>query len=129
MSATIPTPNMTITPAEAKVLEAAMDLCRETTFTRVRVLDVLRETIKPWSQPQPAQGLWEAFEAAVTALDYAEDPSRYCEACEGKGEAMVTVKACCRGPAHAIECGCAGVDREELAECAACGGRAYVGHR
>lgn len=127
MSATIPTPDMTMSEAEALVLEAAMELCRETTFTRVRVLDVLREAIKPWSQPQPAQDLWLAFEAAVTALDYANDASRYCDACKGKGERLVTVKACCKGPE--VACGCHGVDGEELAECPDCRGRAYVGRR
>lgn len=126
---TTATPNMTITPAEALVLEAAMELCRETTFTRVRVLDVLREAIKPWSQPQPTQDLWLAFEDAVTALDYEQDASRYCADCKGKGEAMVTVEACCHGPLATIECSCQGEDREELDQCPSCHGRGYVGRR
>lgn len=129
MSALSPTPNMTMNEAEALVLETAMELCREVHGKR-RALDVIAEAFKPWSTATGRAGqLWLAFEAAATALDQAENPEVYCDTCKGKGECLVTVKACCKGSPYTRECGCGGGDGEALAECPACEGRVYVGHR
>ena len=128
MSATIPTP-ANVTEAEEAVLEAAMELCRELTFTRRRVLDSLSETIRPYSQSEPTRGLWLAFEKAVTALDYQWNPEHYCQTCLGKGEAMRKVRACCGSNTATRECACGGADYEELDLCPDCEGNAYVGRR
>lgn len=129
MSTITPNPAMLMTEAEAKVLETAMELCREVEGKR-RALDVIREALRPWSAASGRSGqLWEAFEAAATALDFIDNADLYCDTCKATGEAWVTVKACCGGSPYTRECGCGGADGQALAECPACEGRVYTGRR